>query len=200
MGVGAIFVSTLAVTELPAPQSPPQSQAELLAATLQTIVAFVVLCSIVVRMCLMLCRRCDTPLTKSVDGLSIPFLCYGRDVGARTLTLTRTWTSRRGNGNALPDWLIGIRRGPIIGAARTGTQDAYSGDVEQNVRRVDSVAGSIATIEEKLGEGLEHKFPVPEVLVVEIPSRHPAPSPLTEDVVNSVRDYTLIPRPLGNTD
>ena len=49
MGVGAIFISTLAVTELPEPQSPPQSQAELLAATLQTIVAFVVLGSIVIR-------------------------------------------------------------------------------------------------------------------------------------------------------
>ena len=49
MGVGAIFISTLAVTELPEPQSPPQDQAELLAATLQTIVAFVVLGSIVIR-------------------------------------------------------------------------------------------------------------------------------------------------------
>ena len=51
MGVGAIFISTLAVTELPTPQSPPQNQAELLAATLQTIVSFVVLGSIVIRAC-----------------------------------------------------------------------------------------------------------------------------------------------------
>lgn len=49
MGVGAIFVSTLAVTELPKPHSPPESQAELLSATLQTIVAFVVLGSIIIR-------------------------------------------------------------------------------------------------------------------------------------------------------
>ena len=49
MGVGAIFVSTLAVTELPTPQSPPQNQAELLAATLQTIVSFIVLGSIIIR-------------------------------------------------------------------------------------------------------------------------------------------------------
>ena len=49
MGVGAIFISTLAVTELPTPQSPPQNQAELLAATLQTIVSFVVLGSIIIR-------------------------------------------------------------------------------------------------------------------------------------------------------
>ena len=49
MGVGAIFISSFALTELPKPQAPPQDQAELLAATLQTIVAFVVLGSIVVR-------------------------------------------------------------------------------------------------------------------------------------------------------
>ena len=72
MGVSAIFVSTLAVTELPAPRSPPQSQAELLAATLQTIVGFVVLCSIVVRTCLphALCRRRDADWPVQMGCLS----------------------------------------------------------------------------------------------------------------------------------
>lgn len=56
MGVGAIFVSTFAVTELPKPHSPPENQAELLAATIQTIVAFVVLGSIVVRKSMLLCQ------------------------------------------------------------------------------------------------------------------------------------------------
>ena len=49
MGVGAIFISTLALTRLPEPQSPPADQSELLAATLQPIVSFVVLCSILIR-------------------------------------------------------------------------------------------------------------------------------------------------------
>lgn len=49
MGVGAIFVSTLALTKLPEPQSPPVGQAEYLAATIQTVVSFVVLGSIIVR-------------------------------------------------------------------------------------------------------------------------------------------------------
>lgn len=49
MGVGAVFVSTLALSRLPIPQSPPQSQAEHLAATLQIIVSFVVLGSIFIR-------------------------------------------------------------------------------------------------------------------------------------------------------
>jgi hypothetical protein len=49
MGVGAVFISTLAVTKLPDPASPPQTQEDLLALTLQPIVSFVVLCSIFTR-------------------------------------------------------------------------------------------------------------------------------------------------------
>ncbi|TFY83679.1 hypothetical protein EWM64_g332 [Hericium alpestre] len=49
MGVGAIFISTLALTRLETPQNPPQNQEQLLAAVLQPIVAFVVLCSIIIR-------------------------------------------------------------------------------------------------------------------------------------------------------
>ena len=49
MGVGAIFVSTLALSELKVPHNPPQDQEELLAATLQVIVSFIVLCSIIIR-------------------------------------------------------------------------------------------------------------------------------------------------------
>ncbi|CCM05702.1 uncharacterized protein FIBRA_07934 [Fibroporia radiculosa] len=88
MGVGAVFVSTLALTRLPAPQYPPQNQAELLAATLQTIVSFVVLGSII------------------IHGLSIPFFSLGKNVRSRTVSMSRTWTSR-GTG---PEWLSGVRR------------------------------------------------------------------------------------------
>lgn len=49
MGVGAVFISTLALTRLPKPNNPPQDQQELLAASLQPIVAFVVLGSILIR-------------------------------------------------------------------------------------------------------------------------------------------------------
>lgn len=49
MGVGAIFVSTLALTKLPVPNDPPRNQQEILAATMQTIVSFVVLGSILIR-------------------------------------------------------------------------------------------------------------------------------------------------------
>lgn len=49
MGVGAVFISSLALTRLPVPHDPPQDQKELLAATLQPIVSFVVLGSIIIR-------------------------------------------------------------------------------------------------------------------------------------------------------
>ena len=49
MGVGAVFISTLAITELPRPNDPPASQNELLAASLHPIVSFIVLGSIIIR-------------------------------------------------------------------------------------------------------------------------------------------------------
>jgi predicted MFS family arabinose efflux permease len=49
MGVGAVFISTLARARLPVPHDPPQNEKELLAASLQPIVAFVVLGSILTR-------------------------------------------------------------------------------------------------------------------------------------------------------
>jgi len=90
MGVGAVFVSTLALSRLPQPHIPPQNQQELLAATLQTIVSFIVLGSII------------------IHGLSIPFFSFGRRIHTRTLSLTRTWTSRQPIQQ--PDWLLWARR------------------------------------------------------------------------------------------
>ncbi|KAA1471873.1 Sodium/hydrogen exchanger [Dentipellis sp. KUC8613] len=51
MGVGAVFVSTLAVSRLGTPADPPRTQQDILATTLQPIVAFVLLGSIIVRAC-----------------------------------------------------------------------------------------------------------------------------------------------------
>ncbi|KAI8994079.1 Sodium/hydrogen exchanger family-domain-containing protein [Trametes punicea] len=119
MGVGAIFISTLAVTELPTPHSPPQNQAEILAATLQTIVSFIVLGSII------------------IHGLSIPFFSFGRNVRSRTVSLTRTWTTR----NALqPDWVLWARRTPA-GSTRPGTPVSENRDVERGLERKVDPAG-----------------------------------------------------------
>jgi sodium/hydrogen antiporter len=49
MGVGAVFISTLAKSRLPAPNEPPNDQVDILALSIQPIVAFMVLCSIITR-------------------------------------------------------------------------------------------------------------------------------------------------------
>jgi hypothetical protein len=49
MGVGAVFVSTLAIHRLPEPQNPAESQPDILATVLHPVVGFVVLVSIIVR-------------------------------------------------------------------------------------------------------------------------------------------------------
>ncbi|KAL0576454.1 hypothetical protein V5O48_005529 [Marasmius crinis-equi] len=70
MGVGAVFVSSLAVTKLPKPNDPPQNQAELLAATIRPIVSFVVFGSII------------------IHGLSVVVLSLTFGLRSRTRTLT----------------------------------------------------------------------------------------------------------------
>ncbi|THU75412.1 hypothetical protein K435DRAFT_617285, partial [Dendrothele bispora CBS 962.96] len=62
MGVGAIFVSTLAATRLPEPKYPPETQTEIIASVLQPIVSFVVLGSII------------------IHGLSIPFFNISQNI------------------------------------------------------------------------------------------------------------------------
>jgi len=49
MGVGAVFISTLAIHRLPSPQDPPVTQQDYLSLSLQPIVSFIVLSSIIVR-------------------------------------------------------------------------------------------------------------------------------------------------------
>ncbi|KAI9568563.1 Sodium/hydrogen exchanger family-domain-containing protein [Boletus coccyginus] len=83
VGIGAVYISTYAVTFLPKPSNPPANQAEFLASTIQPIVAFIVLCSV------------------AIHGLSIPFFSLGR----RVHSVSRTW-SRHASG---PDWATHTR-------------------------------------------------------------------------------------------
>jgi sodium/hydrogen antiporter len=83
IGVGAIFISTLAVEQLPHAHDPPRNQVELLSASIQPIVAFMVLCSV------------------AVHGLSIPFFSLGR----RVHSVSRTWSRHQSTDLALgPEW------------------------------------------------------------------------------------------------
>lgn len=71
IGIGAVYISTLAVESLPRPNYPPTNQTEYLALTIQPIVSFMVLCSV------------------ATHGLSIPFFSLSRrvhSVGSRTLS------------------------------------------------------------------------------------------------------------------
>ena len=84
-GVGAIFISTLALTKLPTPAYPPQTRDDLLALTIQPIIYFAVLCSIL------------------IHGFSIPFFSLGR----RVHSLSRSWTQ---TSNSEPSWLSRVKR------------------------------------------------------------------------------------------
>jgi len=99
MGVGAVFISTLALHKLPTPSNPPQSQQDILSLAIPPIVSFVVLSSII------------------IHGLSIPFFNIGRGV-SRTLSLTKTLTI---HSKTNPDWPTHIKMSRITPLFKEGT-------------------------------------------------------------------------------
>ena len=135
MGVGAIFISTLALSELKVPHDPPQNQEEFLAATLQIIVSFIVLCSIIIRKSNTshlrgLQRWSQDLMCIATDGLSIPFFSFSRRIHSRTVSLTRTWTSGQGGwGQGQPDWMSRIKRSESAPPSQIiSRQDEETGD------------------------------------------------------------------------
>ena len=92
MGIGAIFISTLASDFLlqhiagnPSTTPDQQRQLEMVSQMIQPIVAFMVICSI------------------AIHGLSIP----GFSLGRRVHSVSRTWSRRDTTGSraAVPDWI-----------------------------------------------------------------------------------------------
>jgi len=130
MGVGAVFISTLAITRLPVPHDPPQNQPELLAASLQPIVSFIVLGSII------------------LHGLSIPSFSFGRTLQSRTISLSQTLTM--GSGADAPDWLVWIRRatgtpgdpGPPLVASQADVELATGDPETRSERRFSATAST----------------------------------------------------------
>ena len=57
VGVGAIFIATLAVEQLPPPEVPPRNQTDILALSIEPIIAFMVMCSILIRKKLVLLKK-----------------------------------------------------------------------------------------------------------------------------------------------
>ena len=88
MGITAIFISALGneFLRLHHPSSPTasnQQQYQIVRDTMEPIIAFIVLCSII------------------IHGLSIP----GFSLGKRVHSLSRTWSRRDTTGGGLPDWM-----------------------------------------------------------------------------------------------
>ncbi|GAA5939840.1 uncharacterized protein JCM15063_004319 [Sporobolomyces koalae] len=105
MGVGAIFISTLAASKLPTPQIPPADKIELLALIVVPVTYCIVLSSIL------------------VHGLTISFFTLGRRVHSRVQSFSRTLTAQSGNsrfgttfsisgrdGANEPSWMSRVKR------------------------------------------------------------------------------------------
>ncbi|EJT98683.1 hypothetical protein DACRYDRAFT_70529 [Dacryopinax primogenitus] len=98
MGVGAIFISTLAATQLPskgALGTPPYTQEQLLSGSIQPIVSFIVLCSVL------------------SHGLSVPAFSLSKRVHSLSMTAhTRSWSRQasRETGHREPEWATQARR------------------------------------------------------------------------------------------
>lgn len=137
IGVGAIFIATLARTRLPQEvNSPPENTNDILALTVQPVIFFFVLCSII------------------LHGLTIPFFALSR----RATTITRTWSRNPSfmAGDSEPGWTSKFRRNKtgesmsggegnmteierVLNAQLTKIgKGAIGGDAEKELRRGDS--------------------------------------------------------------
>lgn len=150
MGVGAVFVSTLAIHRLPSPANPPVTQQDYLSLALQPIVSFIVLSSIIIRK-LTTCINHLLSIKCLLDGLSIPFFNIGRNV-SRNVSLSRTLTNQL---RSYPDWLLGTNRNPTVpqqpvsGSGSIVVQAPFTGQgnlppkLEQNAQAVTGVTLNI---------------------------------------------------------
>ncbi|KAA1079311.1 Superoxide dismutase [Mn], mitochondrial [Puccinia graminis f. sp. tritici] len=78
IGVGAIFVSSVAISKLPTPQIPPQTSLDVLALTAQSLIYLLVLFSV------------------TIHGLSIPLFVLARKLRSSVPTMTRTLAQASG--------------------------------------------------------------------------------------------------------
>ncbi|KAG2362844.1 Sodium/hydrogen exchanger family-domain-containing protein [Suillus spraguei] len=128
IGIGAIYISTLAAQQLPKPSNRPVNQTEFLALTIQPIVAFMVLCSV------------------AIHGLSIPFSLLGQRVHS---VGSRTW-SRHASSN-VPDWTTHTRHvtraeDVIINRDPAGLERGEGGLAEEDKSALESKRASMLSV------------------------------------------------------
>lgn len=125
IGVGAIFIATLATEVLEEHHDTATHQTEILTKAMQPIVAFMVLCSI------------------TVHGLSIPSFSLGR----RVHSVSRTWSR-----HAPPDWTNQVRRvdedGPEIVVNRDSAMEKGEAGLDSTLRQPSS-SGSVEKEKQK---------------------------------------------------
>ncbi|KAF9531593.1 Sodium/hydrogen exchanger family-domain-containing protein [Crepidotus variabilis] len=161
MGVGAVFVSSLAIHRLSeSADSADETQKDLLILALQPIVAFIVLASII------------------IHGLSIPFFNMGRNV-SRTVSLTATLTNPT---RSYPEWLMGTSRNPTL-PQQQPTEPSSSPEDKRHVEH-NSFTEAISIDMEDSPVALETPIPTPSASRPSLSIlQHPAPSP-SQDVVS----------------
>ncbi|KAF8814876.1 hypothetical protein BYT27DRAFT_6962753 [Phlegmacium glaucopus] len=116
MGVGAVFISTLALHKLPPPSNPPQSQQDILALAIPSIVSFVVLSSIF------------------IHGLSIPLFNLGR-----CLTATATARSKTNLDWPTHSDLTSFSREATLDVPNVGVDEGEKGATSTNDPRTDTL-------------------------------------------------------------
>ncbi|KAF8074102.1 Sodium/hydrogen exchanger family-domain-containing protein [Lyophyllum atratum] len=128
IGIGAVFISTLAnetITKSTHARHTSTPQLLLLAHSIQPIVAFMVLCSIL------------------IHGLSIPSFSLGR----RVHSVSRTWSRHASISGGAPDWTMQARR------VERGAEDiVINRDLERDLERGEMERGEVGALGE-VGEG-----------------------------------------------
>lgn len=82
-------------------------------------------------------------LTNTLDGFSIPFFSVSRTLHSRTVSVTRTWTSRQ---NTAPDWLLWARRTP--GPDASGANSISHTDVERGTADSKTIEDAVVLAKE----------------------------------------------------